>query len=143
MIATFRQAGYLINRAQLSNWLKKDDDSASENCNDRDLAAFLNGLIIEKRGKQDGPQPSPEKRLNNNNILRKLKIAFNFKDDEILQILLLAGLPMSKHELSAFFRNAEHKNYRSCKDQILRNFLQGLQLKYRPERENIGESPWK
>ena len=132
MIALFGLADFKINRAQISDWLKKDDDPAYQNCSDIQLAAFLNGLINDKRGKKEGPPPKPEKRLNNNIIFRKLKIALNLRDEDILNILALADLPMSKHELSALFRKPDHKNYRSCKDQILRNFLQGLQRTYRP-----------
>jgi uncharacterized protein YehS (DUF1456 family) len=125
-----------VTREQISDWLKKDDDPAYKSCNDTQLAIFLNGLIIEKRGKKDGPQAEPEKKLNNNIIFRKLKIALNLKNEDVLDILRLADLRISKHELSAFFRRADHKHYRVCKDQILRNFLQGVQLKYRP-----GEKP--
>jgi uncharacterized protein YehS (DUF1456 family) len=142
MIALFGLAGYRVTRMQISDWLKKDDDPAYKNCSDIQLAAFLNGLINDKRGKREGPQPKPEKRLNNNIIFRKLKIALNLKDEDILNILHLAELPMSKHELSAFFRKPDHKNYRSCKDQILRNFLQGLQLKYRTELQPKTEFKW-
>ena len=42
-----------------------------------------------------------------------------------------ADFSLSKHELSAFFRKPEHKHYRKCKDQVLRYFLKGVQLKYR------------
>ena len=52
---------------------------------------------------------------------------------DILAILSLADFSMSKHELSAFFRKPGHKHYRECKDQILRNFLGGLQHKMRPQ----------
>ncbi len=143
MMTLFSLAGYRITREQISDWLKKDDDPAFQNCSDIQLAAFLNGLIVDKRGKQEGPQAKPEKRLNNNIIFRKLKIALNLKDDDILNILESVSLPMSKHELSAFFRKPEHKNYRSCKDQILRNFLQGLQLKHRPELQPEAPFKWK
>jgi uncharacterized protein YehS (DUF1456 family) len=61
----------------------------------------------------------------------KLKIALNLKAEDVLEILELAEFRISKHELSAFFRKPGHKHYRECKDQILRNFLQGMQLKYR------------
>ena len=128
---------------QISDWLKKSDDPACKDCSDKELAAFLNGLISDKRGKRDEAQPKPEKRLNNNIILRKLKIALNLQDEEILHILELAALPMSKHELSAFFRKPDHKNYRSCKDQILRNFLKGLQIKYRPDVQPEAVFKWK
>jgi len=78
-------------------------------------------------------QPEIEKQLTNNIIFRKLKIALDLKDEDILQLMTLADFSMSKHELSAFFRKPGHKNYRECKDQILRNFLQGVQLQYRAE----------
>ena len=134
MIAIFSLAEFRVTREQISDWLKKEDDPAYKNCSDNTLAIFLNGLIIDKRGKKDGPQPKPEKRLNNNMIFMKLKIALNLKADDVLEIMNLADLRISKHELSAFFRRPDHKHYRDCKDQILRNFLHGMQLKYRPNK---------
>jgi len=132
MISIFNQANLEVTRTQISDWLKKEDDPAYQNCNDLQLAIFLNGLIIDKRGKKEGPQPEPEKRLTNNIIFRKLRIAFDLKAEDVLAIMDLANLKMSKHELSAFFRKPDHKHFRECKDQILRNFLKGVQLKYRP-----------
>ncbi len=133
VIAVFGLADHIVTREQISAWLKKDDDPAAKQCADTELAIFLNGLISDRRGKNDGSQPIPEKRLTNNIIFRKLKIALNLKDNEIMEILALANLRLSKHELSAFFRKRGHKNFRVCKDQILRNFLMGLQQKYRPD----------
>jgi len=122
-----------VTREQISDWLKKDDDPAYQSCNDTQLAIFLNGLINEKRGKKEGPQPEPEKQLNNNIIFRKLKIALDLKAEDVLEIMGLANSPISKHELSAFFRRSDHRHYRDCKDQILRNFLKGMQFKYRTD----------
>jgi uncharacterized protein YehS (DUF1456 family) len=133
MIAVFAEAERDVTRAQISAWLKKDDDPDYEECTDATFATFLNGLINQKRGKKDGPQPDPEENLNNNVVLRKLKIAFDLQADEILSILSLADLYISKHELSALFRRPGHKHYRDCKDQILRNFMNGMQIKYRGE----------
>jgi uncharacterized protein YehS (DUF1456 family) len=131
MMVLFALADYEVSRAEISNWLKKEEDPDYRRCDDRLLATFLNGFINHKRGKREGPQPEPEDRLNNNLILRKLKIALNLKDDEMLDILALADQKLSKHELSAFFRKPGHKHYRMCQDQLLRNFLKGLQLNYR------------
>jgi uncharacterized protein YehS (DUF1456 family) len=142
MIAIFGLADHQVTREQISDWLKKDDDPAYHKCSDIQLAIFLNGLINDKRGKKEGPQPDPEQRLTNNIIFRKLKIALNLKAEDTLEIMALADLRISKHELSAFFRKPDHKNYRSCKDQILRNFLQGLQLKYRTELQPKTEFKW-
>ena len=133
MMSIFGLAETAVKREQISDWLKKEDDPSYQNCVDTQLAIFLNGLIIDKRGKKDGVVPKPEKVLTNNIIFRKLKIALDLKNEDILAILELANLRISKHELSAFFRRADHKHYRDCKDQILRNFLKGVQLKYRPE----------
>ncbi len=133
MIAVFGLAGHPVTRGQISDWLKKDDDPAYQKCGDTHLAIFLNGLINDKRGKKEGPQPEPEQHLTNNIILRKLKIALNLKAEDILEIMEIADLRMSKHELSAFFRKPGHKNYRDCKEQILRKFLKGVQLKYRAD----------
>ncbi len=133
MISIFGKADHEVTREQVSDWLKKDDDPAYKECSDTELAIFLNGLINDKRGKREGAQPEPEARLNNNIIFMKLKIALNLKAEDVLEILELAEFRISKHELSAFFRKYGHKHYRECKDQILRNFLQGLQQKYRSD----------
>lgn len=135
MIAIFGHADQVVTREQISDWLKKEDDPALKKINDITLATFLNGFIIERRGKKEGQQPVPEKRLTNNAIFIKLKIALDLKAEDILEILNLSGVHISKHELSAFFRKPEHKHYRECKDQILRNFIHGLQLKFRDNTE--------
>lgn len=132
MMAVFSLADLTVTRGQISDWLKKEDDPAYQKCDDDVLATFLDGLISEKRGKKEGVTPVREKRLTNNIILMKLKIALNLKAEDVLEILDRADLTISKHELSAFFRKPDHKHYRECKHQVLRNFLMGLQLKLRP-----------
>lgn len=134
MMDVFGFGGKSVTRAEVSNWLKREEDPDFKGLHDIDLAVFLNGLIIKNRGKKEGDQPVPEKSLNNNMIFRKLKIALNLKDEDILEILSHVDRVISKHELSAFFRNPSQPQYRPCKDQVLRNFLQGIQLKYRGEK---------
>lgn len=151
IVAVFARAEQNVALVDVTAWLKKDDDPAFAVCPDIMLAAFLNGLINERRGKQDGPQPVPETSLNNNLVLRKLKIAFNLQAGDILELLATQGVRLSKHELSAFFRRPDHKHYRDCKDQVLRNFLAALQQQFRgparaggsshsPESERASES---
>ncbi|PCJ26862.1 MAG: hypothetical protein COA96_04335 [SAR86 cluster bacterium] len=135
MINTFAHVDQQVSREQLCTLLKKDDDPDFEECSDTLLAAFLNGLIIEKRGKREGEQPQPEKRLNNNMIFIKLRIAFGLKAEDILSLFSLVDFRISKHELSAFFRKPKTRQYRACKDQILRNFLSALQSKYHKNDE--------
>lgn len=131
MIELFKLADYDVEKAEIRGWLKKESDDSFKEMDDRDLAIFLNGLIIEKRGKREGPQPEPEDRLSNNMILRKLKIALNLKSDDMLDLFALINKRISKHELSAFFRKPGTKSYQPCMDQYLRYFLTALQTKYR------------
>lgn len=135
MITIFAAAEHEVTREQVSDWLKKDDDDAFKKCTDRELAIFLNGLINHKRGKKEGAQPEPETRLTNNMIFMKLRIALNYRAEDVLEIMESIDFNLSKHELSAFFRKPENKHYRECKDQILRNFLLGVQRKERPETD--------
>ncbi len=127
MVALFALADLKVTREQISQWLKKEEDSDFVNCTDTQLAIFLNGFINDKRGKKDGPQHSPEKRLTNNIILTKLKIALNLKAEDIIALLESVDFRIGKAELSAFFRKPDHKHYRLCKDQVLRNFLAGVE----------------
>jgi len=131
VIALFAHADQRVIRAQVIAWMKKDDDPEYEEISDKMFATFLNGLINERRGRKEGLQPEPEKTMNNNIVFRKLKIAFNLQAEDILSLLSLADFNISKHELSAFFRRPGHPHYRDCKDQVLRNFLSGLQIKHR------------
>tara|TARA_R110001599_G_scaffold71577_1_gene199486 strand:+ start:1243 stop:1839 length:597 start_codon:yes stop_codon:yes gene_type:complete len=131
MLELWALADMKVTHEQVSAWLKKDDDPAFVNCSDRMLAIFLNGLINDLRGKKDGPQMKPESRLNNNIILRKLKIALNLRDDDICEIINYGGDFIGKSELSAFFRKVGHQHYRELQDQMMRKFMQGLQAKHR------------
>ena len=88
--------------------------------------------VLHKRGRDESRPPLPvEKRLTNNIILKKLRVAFELRDDDLHEILRAADLPMTKAELNALFRSPEHKNYRACGDQLLRNFLRGLTQRQR------------
>jgi len=137
MIGIFGLGGQTVTRAEISDWLKKEDDPDYKSCPDPFFAAFLNGLIIDKRGQKEGSQPPEEERLNNNIIFRKLKIALDLQADDVLEIMKRADFRLSKHELSAFFRKPGHKHYRECKDQALRSFLKGLQSK--PDKPDLNE----
>ncbi|MBL4941041.1 MAG: DUF1456 family protein [Colwellia sp.] len=134
MIALFSSAGASVSREQVSQWLKKDNDADFVLCQDVELATFLNGLINEKRGKKEGPQAIPEKRLTNNIVLTKLKIALNLKAEDLIALLDSVDFRLNKPELSAFSRKVDHKHYRECKDQVLRNLLQAIDKKYHVAR---------
>ncbi len=136
MIEIFGLGDYSAKRSDVSDWLKKEDDPLYIELDDQMLATFLNGLIILKRGKREGVQMIAEKELSNNLILRKLKIAFDLKTDDIIELFNLVDKKISPHELSAFLRSPEQKQYRPCNDQYLRNFIHGLSVKF---RANVNE----
>lgn len=136
MIALFSLAETSVSRAEVSAWLKKDEDDGFDTLSDQQLATFLNGLIVDRRGPKDGAAPAVEDSINNNIIFRKLKIALDLKAEDILALLESVGSRISKHELSAFFRKPGHKHYRACNNQLLRNFLKAVQQRERPS------SPW-
>jgi hypothetical protein len=73
--------------------------------------------------------------LSNNDIIKKLRVALKLRDDDIIEILKLVDYEISKTELSAFFRREDHPHYRQLKDQILRNFLNGLVIHKRGKME--------
>jgi len=131
MIDLFADGDLTVNRSQVSDWMKKDDNPEFKEMMDQELAHFLNGFIAEKRGKREGPSPVPEKVLNNNIILRKIKIALKLDDEDMIEILGMVDVRVSKHEISAFFRKPTQRQYRPCLDQFFRNFMLGLQFKYR------------
>jgi len=133
VIELFDLGNMLATPLQLIAWFKKEEDEGYTALKDVELASFLNGFISKKRGKKDGAIVPAEEELNNNIILRKLKIALNLKDVDIIDVFKLADLRVSKHELSALFRKPDHPHYRACKNQFLRNFLLGLQLRHRPK----------
>ena len=135
MVDIFALADETVTNQQIRSWARKDDDPEMVVLSDKMLATFLNGFIIEKRGKKEGPKPVPENRLNNNIVLRKFKIALNLKDTDLQSIFVLSHIDISKHELSSFFRDTKHRSYRECKDQFLRNFMHGLQAKYKDDEE--------
>ena len=88
------------------------------------LGYFLDGFIVYKRGRREtkpGETKKPDTRLTNNTILKKLRIALELKEEDLLAVLKLADVDISKPALSALFRKEGHKNYKECGDQFLEN----------------------
>ena len=131
MLSIFKLGGYEGSKPELATWLAREEEPEYILCDDEKLARFLNGLIIKNRGAKGDEPPEPERVLSNNMVLRKLKIALNLQADDLLEILKLNEFMLGKHELSALFRRPDHKNYRECLDQLLRNILDGMEKRYR------------
>ncbi|MCK5154067.1 MAG: DUF1456 family protein [Spirochaetales bacterium] len=136
-----KNGGKEISSLDLTAYYRKEDDEGYKNCSNLVLNSFLDGLIIKKRG--PGPEKSQDvsgekeksvKKIitpRNNDVMKKLKIALKLKDDRIVEIFKDVDFKISKSEINALFRRSNHKNFRECGDQILRNFLQGLTKSYR------------
>lgn len=116
---------------------KTPENAENLKCKNSTLEAFLNGLILFKRGK---PEPKPDLPETpalptpdnlNNILLKKLKIALSLTSEDMLDIFQKAGLIVTKSELSALLRKEGHKNYKECGDKFARNFLKGLAIKSR------------
>lgn len=126
-------AGYAVTLEELDQYLRAEDEPGFARCPDEVMAAFLDGLIYLKRGKDENrPLPPPELPVSNNLVIKKLRVAFQLKEEDMLQIFDAAGFSFGKNELSAILRKKGHPNYRECGDQALRNFLKGLSLKVQP-----------
>jgi uncharacterized protein YehS (DUF1456 family) len=118
-----------VSEADVISFLKKDDEAGFQECSDKIMAHFLDGLVIYKRGKDESrPTPPIELPMTNNIILKKLRVAFELQEGDMYDVMETAGIRVSKPELSALFRKYGHKNYRPCGDQFLRNFLKGLTI---------------
>lgn len=159
IVEIFALAGHAIERAELEGIFKREDEDGYVRCPDRLAGLFLTGLIAWKRGPRPGAEGSPEESapgsasaaaggparreaspseeaprgpLTNNDILKRIRVALALKDEEIVAVMGLAGVAVSKAEVNALFRKRGSENYRECGDQFLRNFLAGLTKKYRP-----------
>ena len=114
---------------EVINWLKREDEAGYTDLPHETLCRFLDGLIIEKRGPHpSGSIPEPLEFLPNNEILKKLRIALNLKEADVLAVFKKAGFVVTKAELGSFFRKAGHRNYRKCPEQVLRKFIHGLSV---------------
>ncbi len=132
VVDIIKLSGMDVSKADVITYLKKDEEEGFAHCPDLVMAHFLDGLVVFKRGKDDSRPAQPiETPVTNNIILKKLRVAFELKEDDMHAVLKAAEFPVSKPELSALFRKVGHNNYRPCGDQLLRNFLKGLTLRVR------------
>jgi uncharacterized protein YehS (DUF1456 family) len=150
MLEMLQLADKPLDKEVLAACFKKEEEPGYLLCPDAVLEALLDGMILKYRGRKEEPQgnspqqspagspkppagspkPSAGTRsssvLDNNTILKKLRIALELKEEDLLAIMKLAGVDVSAHELSALFRKKDRRNYKPCMDQFLRNFLAGL-----------------
>jgi uncharacterized protein YehS (DUF1456 family) len=122
-----RLGGGEVGPTDIIAWLRKDDEAGYRACGEAAMARFLDGLIVYKRGKDETRPPRPiELPVTNNAILKGLRVAFELTEGDIIELIGKGGLRISKGELSAFCRRPDHRNYRACGDQYVRNLIKGL-----------------
>lgn len=128
-------AGYKPSREEIAYIFEEPAEGKDKIDITHELTAyFLDGLIFYKRGKSDKhPQQPIITPVTNNMVMKKLRVAFTLREDEILEILKKTGFTISASELNALFRNKSHRNYQPAGDQVLRYFLKGLTMTYRKE----------
>lgn len=133
-----RLGGLELERSSVTSLLKKEEEEGFLACSDQVISSFLDGLIIQNRGhKEDKADPGEvASTITNNIVLKKLRIALELKEDDLLEVLELAHAGITKAKLSALFRKEGHKNYKECGNQFLRSFLKGLAIRFRDQKNN-------
>jgi len=132
VVEILKLSGFEATRESVDPWLLKEDEPGFVEMPDLAMAHFLDGLILQRRGRDESQPPRPvESRINNNVVLKKLRVAFELKEDDILSIMGEAGFKVTRGEINALFRQPKHSNFRLCGDQFLRNFLKGLTKRFR------------
>ncbi len=136
MVEIFKLGGCTVDVDEVKSYLKKEGDEGYKSLKTDKFKQFLDGFIIFKRGPlvlkpgQNPPADEPfgmKPNSNNNNlVLKKLRVALNYKSDDMLKAFHLGEVDLSEHELSALFRKKDHPNYKECGDKFIRVFLRGL-----------------
>lgn len=125
--------GLKIPKTEIENFMRSEEDRDYVACPDGIMVHFLDGLIYHLRGKDESRPPMPkELPVSNNLVMKKLRVAFQLKEEDMLSLINDSGMKFSKGELSAILRKRGHDNYRVCGDQVLRYFLKGLTMRMKP-----------
>jgi uncharacterized protein YehS (DUF1456 family) len=127
MLEIYKLEDYPMDKGHLDRLLKRKYDKEFIPCSYEELGVFLDGLITYKRG-ESLKKPSDDEivELNNNLILKKLRVALELKEFEIDLILKLVDVELTKQQIKSLFRNPSHKNFKLCPDELLMAFLDGL-----------------
>ena len=119
--------GYEMSQERLKNILKKHQDKGYEEATYEELGLFLDGLVLLKRGESNTPQKDDEVvELTNNLILKKLRVALELKEPELVIVFALAEITITKRQIGSLFRKEGGKNFKPCSDELLMGFLEGL-----------------
>lgn len=138
IVEIFKLAGHELHQQDIQNFMRPDTDANYIKCPDQVMAYFLDGLIYLQRGRDQSKPPLPyEFPITNNTILKKLRVAFELKEEDLHLVFEKANFRIGKAELTAFLRKQGHPNYRECGDQAMRYFLKGLTLKLKGNEQSV------
>lgn len=131
LVEIVKLGGGDVTKAQMETYIKKEIEPGFVACPHNMLSHFLNGLIYLKRGR-DATTPRLTTELPTNNVvMKKLRVAFQLKDTDFIEMLKEGGFEVSKSEVSALLRKEGHENYKVCGDQYLRQVLKALAYRIR------------
>ncbi|MFT5118526.1 MAG: hypothetical protein ACI9NY_002067 [Kiritimatiellia bacterium] len=126
----FILGGCQLSPENVAEFFKVDTDTVYKECSDEQLTRFLDGLIIQRRGPSKDGLRNPVA-LNNNLILKKVRIALELEARDLDNAFMLADCELSAHEISSLFRKPGTKHFVECTDELLANFFSGLSLYFR------------
>jgi uncharacterized protein YehS (DUF1456 family) len=127
IIQAYTLVEYKMSEDRLNNILKKRQDKGYEEATYEEFGLFLDGLVLLKRGESSTPQNDDEVlELTNNLILKKLRVALELKEPELMIVFALAEVTISKRQIGSLFRKEGGKNFKPCSDELLMSFIEGL-----------------
>jgi len=127
IIEAYALAEYTMTEERLVNILKRHQDKGYEEATYEELGVFLDGLVLLKRGPSDKVADENEAvALTNNLILKKIRVAMELKEPELVILFALAEVELTKRQIGSLFRKEGTKNFKACSDELLMAFLEGL-----------------
>lgn len=136
IIKAYTLVEYEMSQERLTDILKKRQDKGYAEATYEELGLFLDGLILLKRGKASTTKDEDEVfELTNNLILKKLRVALELKEAELIILFALAEVTITKRQIGSLFRKEGGKNFKACSDELLLSFLEGLDEFYYDGKE--------
>jgi len=127
LIKAYALAEYEMKEERLNSILKRRQDKGYEDATYEELGVFLDGLVLLKRGPSDKVANDDEVvALTNNLILKKVRVAMELKEPELVILFALAEVSLTKRQIGSLFRKEGGKNFKECSDELLIKFLEGL-----------------
>ena len=127
IIEAYKLASYEMSEERVINILKRRQDKGFEEATFEELGVFLDGLVRLKRGMSEKEINEDEiVELTNNLILKKIRVAMELKEAELVILFALAEVDITKRQIGSLFRKEGGKNFKACSDELLNAFLYGL-----------------